>query len=741
MTPQPANSVPRSLKRLLPLLTLSLVLAACSQPSSMPLNQSVSGDPSASAPQDHDDHDASRHASEKGHIHEIHAALPGVPRSELPTNAKLAPGTLTVPQGTRLSAQALPSNTQTNKVALKVLILSSGPTDFGLNSAKSMLSQSGVPFDVLDATTTPLTTQSLIASDGVGKYQGIILTDAALTFQSSPNFYSSALDTSEWATLFEYEKAYKVRQLALYGAPTTVPEDYGLRIVPGTEFATGNLNVTAAGKTAFKDLTGNALPLRNAYTYATQLEAVTGVVTQPLLTDDAGRIVAATSATDGRERLILTSAQNPALLHTQILGYGLVQWLTKGVHLGEHRRFLQVDIDDWFVNGSVFDPATGGLRSEPFRLSASDALGARDQQRAIDRAYNVVNNFEYAVMFNGRGAVPSSPATCVPQLYGDQIKDALSSVSRCMAYDFDWVNHTRDHWRMDVMDLPTSTAAIVSNFTIGTQLGLQLSRKSLVTGEHSGLGYMDPTDNGNNNDGGFLQPKQDLGLGRSNPNLITAAVNSGVRYLASNRSIASQWDASCPSCGVPHPMNPNLLLIPRYPNSLGYHVTTPEEATTSYNNLYAPGGAAAYWDHAFDYAELLDVDSTQGVGHLFDGTAWPTYMHQTNLRQYAPGKSLASDWVNAVVEKYARYSTLPLNTLRWDALGAYVERHTREQKALAANAYTAIWNRTFNTVRITPAGAPVPFTLTGLWGGKVYGAYEAYPLTINSVVDIVVRTR
>ncbi|UQN05968.1 GDP-mannose 4,6-dehydratase [Deinococcus sp. QL22] len=582
---------------------------------------------------------------------------------------------------------------------------------------------------------------ALIASDGVGKYQGVILTDSALTFQSSPGFYSSALDTSEWATLFEYEKAYRVRQLALYGAPTTVPEDYGLRVVSGTEFATGNLNVTAAGKNAFKDLTGNSLPLRNAYTYTAQLEAVTGVVTQPLLTDDAGRIVAATSTFNGRERLILTSAQSPYLLHTQILSYGLVQWLTKGVHLGEHRRFLQVDIDDWFLNGSVFDPATGGLRSEIFRLSASDALSVRDQQRAIDSAYNVVSNFKYAMMFNGRGAVPSSPTTCSPELYGDQIKDGLTSVSRCMASDFDWVNHTRDHLRMDVMDLPTATTAIVDNFAIGTQLGLQMSRKSLVTGEHSGLGYMDPTDDGTNNTAGFLQPKQDLGLGRSNPNLITAAVNSGVRYLASNHSIASQWDARCPSCGVPHPMNPSLLLVPRYPNSLAYHVTTPEEATASYNSLYAPGGAAAYWDHALDYAELLEVDSTRGVGHVFDGTAWPTYMHQTNLREYAPGKSLATDWVKAVVEKYARYSTLPLNTLRWDALGAFVERNTREQKALAANAYTAIWNRTFSTVRITPVGASVPFTLTGLWGGKVYGAYEAYPLTIYSAVDVIVRTR
>jgi hypothetical protein len=724
-------------KTLLPLLTLSLVLSACSQPTTPSLG---TADASSSAPLD-SDQATSSHAGGEAHTDEIRLALPGAPLSELPTNARLAPTTITVPQGTRLSAQALPSNAQTSKVALKVLILSSGPTDFGIGAAKAMLVQAGVPFDVLDATTTPLTPETLIASDGVGKYQGVILTDSALTFQSSPGYYSSALDSSEWATLFEYEKAYKVRQLALYGAPTTVPEDYGLRLVPGAEFATGNLNVTAAGKAAFKDLTGNAIPLRYAYTYAARPETVAGITTQPLLTDDAGNVLAATSTLDGRERLILTSAQNQYLLHTQVLSYGLVQWLTKGVHLGEHRRFLQVDIDDWFLSGDQFDPATGGLRPQSFRLSASDALSARDQQRALDGAYNVVKNFEFAVMFNGGGAVPSSLNTCNPQVYGSLIKDALSSVSRCMAYDFDWVNHTRDHYRMDVMDLPTATTAITGNFNIGNQLGLQMSRKSLVTGEHSGLGYMDPTDNGSNNDGGFLQPKQDLGLGRSNPNLITTAVNNSVRFLASNRSVASQWDAACATCGVPHPMNPNLLLVPRYPNSIHYNVTTPEEATASYNKLYAPGGTAPYWDHAFDYAELLDVDSTQGVGHLFEGTAWPTYMHQTNLRQYAPGKSLATDWVKAVVAKYARYSTLPLNTLRWDDLGAYVQRRTLEEKAKAANAYTATWNRSTNVVTLNRSGASVPATLTGGAGGTVYGAYEIKPVTVGGTLNLLVRPK
>ena len=42
-----------------------------------------------------------------------------------------------------------------------------------------------------------------------------------------------------------------------------------------------------------------------------------------------------------------------------------MQWLTKGVHLGEHRRFLQVDIDDWFLNGYRLNAASGRLYTKP----------------------------------------------------------------------------------------------------------------------------------------------------------------------------------------------------------------------------------------------------------------------------------------------------------------------------------------------------------------------------------------
>jgi hypothetical protein len=716
-------------KVLLSALTLSLLLSACStSPSSTtPPPPPVAELPDGSGQTIVPGSDYNRDHSED-HNDEITIIPPDPKPGQLPTRARL--GEATIPKATRLSVQALPANAQTDKVELRVLVLSSGTGDYGLDSATAMLQQSGVPYDVLDASQTPLNQGSLINADGTGKYQGVILTSNALISETTPGVYTSALDSSEWDTLFGYEAAYKVRQLALYGYPGVAPEDYGLRAVPGAETSTTSMTPSSAGKGVFTDLTGSPLPVQYAYSYPSVPEAVQGVTTTPLLTDPQGRVLAATStAADGRERLLITTAENPYLLHTQLMGYGLVQWVTRGVHLGEHRRFLQVDIDDFFLDGDHLNAQTGQLYATPFRLSGSDVLSVRDQQTGIAQDYPVARSFHYAMAFNGGGAFPNAPASCNLNI---STPDLLTSVTKCVMGSFDWVNHTRDHQRMDVMSLKDAKVQISGNVTIANKLGLPLSRKGLVTGEHSGLGNMDPNDDGTHNDDATVGPKQDLGLDHSNPNMLSAAVSAGVRFIASDHSVASQRDDTCATCGVQHPLNSSIFLVPRWPTNVHYHVTTPDEVTASYNSIYAPGGIRPYWDHALSYAEVLDKDSDLTLNHILGGYAFPHYMHQPNLAQYAPGKSLASDWARAALDKYSRYSTLPLNTYKWDQLGEYLKGHTLEEKAKAARTLRGMWDRKTSAVVLSNLSATTtPVTLTGASTGTLYGAYRIASVNLS----------
>lgn len=631
----------------------------------------------------------------------------------LPHNVQL--GEALLPARTMSRSLAMPDNIQSDRVELRVLILSSGKSDGGLDAARNMLHESGVPYDVFDASQKQLSWQTLIRKDGVGRYQGVILTTNALvTLQDGQ--YKSAMEAAEWKMLFDYERKFGVRQLALYGFPGVVPEDYGVRAsgVPGNQ---AQIKITKAGGKVLNDLTPAKITIENAYMHPARIEKVDGIQVKPLLTDEKNRILAVESNVNGRERILLTMAQNSNLLHTQLISHGLVKWLTQGVHLGEHRRFLQIDIDDWFAPSAHFDADKMDIYSRTYRLSAKDALNVLKQQKKIQKDFKSAPEFVYAIMFNGGETVTNVKKNCKP--VDANTSADLAAASKCLAKDFDWVNHTTHHRRLDVMDYNHTHIEVKENIDVGKKLGLKMSHQSLVTGEHSGLGFMDPNDDGTNNDKA-CGPKKDLGLGRSNPNLLKVAGQNGIQYMASDHSVASHRDAKCYKCGVVHTLNKNILLIPRWPNAIAYHVTTPEEATKFYNSIYGPKGKFPHWDKELTYQEMLEKESAFAFGRLLKGAPFPHYMHQPNLNQYGANTSLATDWIRALVKKYQTHSRLPLNTMLWDDLGKYVYNLTIEEKAKLKGELTGVWNKTNYTVTINSSAGTLPFTLTGARNGKLY---------------------
>lgn len=85
-------------------------------------------------------------------------------------------------------------------------------------------------------------------------------------------------------------------------------------------------------------------------------------------------------------------AHNPYLLHTQLLGYDLLRWVTKGVFIGQHDFYFGVDQDYWFAPADMWDAAVGGISGE-YRLNAQDVPGVVQQQRKLRRDYPFAKNF------------------------------------------------------------------------------------------------------------------------------------------------------------------------------------------------------------------------------------------------------------------------------------------------------------------------------------------------------------
>ncbi|MFN2322378.1 MAG: hypothetical protein ABR510_05405 [Trueperaceae bacterium] len=633
----------------------------------------------------------------------------------------------------------------TDQVRMALLVISA-TTDPGQDGAvldawTTVLDQMGVPHDVLVASDEELTVARLVDAAGVGRYQGILLTTGSLGYDTGGAFVS-AFAADEWALLWEYARAFGVRQAALYAFPGDSPEDYGIGLAEaGTNAPDGyTITPTAAGAAVFDYLAAGAqVPIVNdVYVYRSEL--LPESTAQPLLVDGAGNVLAVSAtAADGRERLVATFANAAyaqsgsdtnfqALLHTQLLAPGMVEWVTRGFHLGERRLHLDADVDDWFIPTGIWDTTTNDFSdTEQFVLSARDAWSFERQQDALRAAFPLATDFTWTMAFNGEGSDPGAALECDPDAAGV----TLSAMTKCVAADFRWVNHTWSHAYMDrnlgVYDISYAQIlaeieqndAIVDDFGFGSQF----APGSLVTGDISGLGWYSP----DGPDGGL---KVDNGLEASNPDLLAALIATGRRYLASNMSTPSH-EPDCLHCGIVHPLNAGVFLVPRWPTNVFAPVTTPDMAVSAFNSIYGPTGVTPFFDTDLTYEEYLDFDTDVGLNHVLAGSPYPHYFHVANLYEYAPGRSLLTDWATRLLEKYTALVDLPIRSLDWDALGAQVEARTSFTGAGAS----AVWNRTTGSATVTAAnggtvfltGAALPGGATTTYGGRTIAQRDFAP--------------
>ena len=56
---------------------------------------------------------------------------------------------------------------------------------------------------------------------------------------------------------------------------------------------------------------------------------------------------------DGRQNLAVTAENNPYLIHSLLLSYGNVNWLTKGLFVGERHVYLNPEDDDILIDDDV----------------------------------------------------------------------------------------------------------------------------------------------------------------------------------------------------------------------------------------------------------------------------------------------------------------------------------------------------------------------------------------------------
>ncbi|MGB9477717.1 MAG: choice-of-anchor D domain-containing protein [Candidatus Acidiferrum sp.] len=301
-------------------------------------------------------------------------------------------------------------------IDMKLLVINTASASYAdFPAIQQILNYVGIPYDVVDTSGAAPT-----LSDGAchGYYQGVI-------FAYGGDYYS----IGSWQTaLISYEQTFGVRQVNWYDAPDT---NFGLSYTgtqintsPTTAGGTGpyTTNFTAAAAPVFF-YANTATPLSITYAavdLATADPAAGGTLT-PLLQDADGNIVSAIYNYDGQQFLSQTFDSNPYLMHDLIVAYGLVNWVTNGVFLGDYHVYATQSIDDFFINDSDWVPNTPCLtnlatkdRTLPdasnlpvFRVDSSDMtqLATWQKTKQADPLLNFspTTQFELTIAMNGVG--------------------------------------------------------------------------------------------------------------------------------------------------------------------------------------------------------------------------------------------------------------------------------------------------------------------------------------------------
>ena len=397
-------------------------------------------------------------------------------------------------------------------------------------------------------------------------YSGVMLASGNLVYTTDGGAtYPTGMTPDEWAALWTFEAAFGIRMVSAYTSPTP---DYGMTYV-GESGDPTTATWTAAGRTAFPYVT-TSLPIENAYIYQAAVDPAQTSTTTPILNDGAGNVlgVIKTYPEQGnRQALALTFNSARYLTHGLVLGYGLVNWVTKGQFVGFRKATLDPQIDDifieddiWWVKASqsvpspcsagyvdgklVLNPSPEDPMMDAYRIKGSD-LSATIAWQSAKQGPALTKALKLSMPFNGEGSVAGySPSTLDPA-------PTLATVARNNQGKFKWINHSYDHPNLNTITYTEAATTITLNNQVAKKLRFTTYNKV-----------------------NFVQP--DIS-GLDNPAFLQAAYDQGVRNLISDKSRTGNPGVNGPNEVTSNATDTRLFEVPRYPVNLYYNASTPEQ--------------------------------------------------------------------------------------------------------------------------------------------------------------------
>ncbi|HTI17298.1 MAG TPA: hypothetical protein VL598_06515 [Trinickia sp.] len=580
------------------------------------------------------------------------------------------------------------------QIDLKVLVLTSEQASTGpeLQAVKSILDRVGTPYDVfVYSSTAPL---PVLEVGDHAKYQGIILP------VSDSQYMNSSSGSTIAQALARYQFKYNVRMASLYAWPgDTGCLDYaGYR---DTSASPLNSTLTAAGTTLFPYMQAGTsstspLTLANAWTYfvspSSSLPIGTTVtpVLQAVAADGQTYSLAATCQfnntqpiagdSPSREILAFTFDNNPYLIHSMTLSYGVLNWVTRGLFLGNRHVYMDAQIDDVGIPDEIFpyaeldDDKWYDVRTNPwtqtttnppgqcplgnppgsvssytgttaceYRITGADFDALTTWQSNLNQTSANGAALKLTMAFNGEGF---STAYGGQGYYPITGTDTLTTQVNANKDHYKWITHTYDHELIDNLTAAGVTTELQQNNTVARDFSFQnYATTTLVTPEISGLYYA-----------GALGSMASFGTQSLVSDSSKPTPPVGTAGCPTTQADGTNWPLPSFNTGKYNCVDQRIFEVPRYPTALFYNVSQPQEWVNEYNFFYGANGTdPTRWGYDLTYTQVLDKTSDTLLSYLLTYDLSPLMFHQSNLRAYDGTNSLLSDLVVATLAKYGTY--------------------------------------------------------------------------------------
>ncbi|MGA8312365.1 MAG: choice-of-anchor D domain-containing protein [Terriglobales bacterium] len=583
----------------------------------------------------------------------------------------------------------------TQTIDMKVLVVNNSANNYlDFQAIQQILNYLGTPYDVVDVA-NGITAAML--SDGAchGYYQGVIFA-VGDDIDRIPGMSS----------LTTYEQNFGVRQVNWYTFPSA---EVGLNSLNGTVDSGGTYTASftpAAASVFYYANTSTPLTFTRSYIYlATPATVSTGSVT-PLLVDSLGNALSLIyDMGDGRQYLTQTFDSNPDLTHDQVLAYGLINWVTKGIFLGEYHVYAAPQVDDIFMQNDEWQATTPCPNSNPlpqYRLSGSDwdnvvAWQNTQQQNPL------LSNFVMQFAFVGSGATGDSSQ-------GGFNPDTLTPEVELYKANFHWLSHTWDHQLLDTATAGLTDYELLNNDAEAVTLGLPgFNPANLVTPAITGL---------------------------NNPAFVNEAVADGVRNVVTDTTVIGQPNNGpnpSPNVGIVNSYNSSLYEVPRHATNLFYNVGIPNDWVAEYQCIYA--GEVPY--DTFTYQQILDNVSHTLLSDMLIGDMDPQMYHESNLHNYdGLGHTLLTDLYDETFNTYFNLFNLPVLSPTLDGTAQNMQNRNAYNLSRVTASLVGVGGTTPTISLTVPATADVPraiIPVTGLnsTGAEVYGGRSISHITVN----------